>query len=591
MKPSLTLLLIFIFAAGSTPGQKAEPDPNACNSEFAKFIVDQQVVEGRSVAETDKRIRILIRAADFLWNSDRSKGREYFTEAYKTASERFAEKGFEKTAGSGFTTLKPDYRFEVIRAIAKRDGRWARKLTEELLQEYKRSAADRPQIDKNREIDSIMSIAIENVVTNPELSWYLFRRLFQETIDHQWYWTLYGVAAKDRAFADALYIELLQKLANSSPRRLNFLSAYPFGRDRIFGFEKMQYGTSLPEDFVPNENFQAKFIDTFLRRADSFASDPSNFNQAPEQYRQPEAVYLVSVLGELEPIIVQKFPFFLSRLAVARSKAFSMLSEENKKDLENRDKSNSAQSRSFEDRISELESANEKGLLKDSMILSVLISGLKTEEEFRILEPWLEKVSDADARIQMSNYYWFLRSMLAIDEKRLDDAQRFAEKVPELDHQAILKFKLAEKQLGDINDSASTYQTLLDVSKAARRSDDSVGKARVQLGLANLYEKFNHSFAISELSDAVITINHIKDEDLLASNIYRKIQTKDMSFYASFGVPGFGLEETFTNVSRDDFSLSLSNAKALDDRFYRTIAVIAIARNCIDRPVMNTPKR
>jgi hypothetical protein len=218
------------------------------------------------------------------------------------------------------------------------------------------------------------------------------------------------------------------------------------------------------------------------------------------------------------------------------------------------------------------------------MILRALISGLKTEEQFKILEPWLDKMTDPEGRAGSMHYFWFKRSQLATKEKRFADAQKYAVKVPELEHQAILWFEIAEKQLADINDSATAYQTLADVGKVARRAEDSVGKAQVLLGLANLYEKLNHSFAITELSDAVTVINKVKDADLQSKYLLRYIQVKDMSFGASFSTPGYDLETTFSALSKTDFSLPLSNARTIDDKYYRTLAVIAIAKNCIDRP-------
>jgi hypothetical protein len=106
----------------------------------------------------------------------------------------------------------------------------------------------------------------------------------------------------------------------------------------------------------------------------------------------------------------------------------------------------------------------------------------------------------------------------------------------------------------------------------------------VLLGLAHLYEKVNHSFAISELGEAVAVANRLKDADLQSRYSMLHIRVKDMGFGASLSTPGYDLENTFTMLSKNDFSLPLSNAKAIDDKFYRTIAVIAIAKNCIDRP-------
>jgi len=278
-------------------------------------------------------------------------------------------------------------------------------------------------------------------------------------------------------------------------------------------------------------------------------------------------------------------------LNAAISKTMALISDGDRKKMSERENQKSNVSRTFEERIEELEKADEEGKLTDAMILRALIPGMKTDDEFRRFEPWLEKISEAEGRSGSINYFWFIRSKLAIKDTRYADAQKYAAKVPEVEHQAILWFDIAEKQLADINDSATAHQTLADVARVARRAEDSAGKAMVMLGLANLYEKINHSFAISELSDAVSVINKVKDADLQANWILRHIKVKDMAFGASFSTPGYDLERTFTTLSKTDYSLPLSNAKAIDDKYYRTLAVIAIAKNCIDRPKPKAERR
>ncbi len=585
IRPFILLVCISLSAVAQAP--ETPTDDHVCNDDFAKSLVDQQVTESRSVEETDKRVRILTKSGDFLWKFDQPRAREYFTEAYKVASDRFKEKGFEKKEygrGNIYVQL-PDYRFEVLRAIARHDPAWARKLTDEILKEMEADAANRNDPDKSQEIGSLMTIALENVKTNPALSWYLYRRLMRENVDYSWYWQLFGVAGKDAAFADALYLELIASHSTATPRRVLYLSAYPFARDRMFGYEKTQYSANIPEGLTAKPQLQARFLDLMLRRSDAFASDPNNFNlPSTESWRPAEGVYIVTALQELQPIVIQSFPALLPRLHVALSKGMSMLSESDRKKISDRENAKSDFNRSFEERIAELEKADEEGKLTDAMILRALIGGLKTEEQFRIFEPWLDKITEAEGRAGSINYFWFIRSQLATKERRFADAQKHAAKVPEVEHQAILWFEIAEKQLADINDSATAYQTLADVGKVARRAEDSVGKAQVLLGLANLYEKLNHSFAVSELSDAVGVINKVKDADLQAKYLLRFIQVKDMSFGASFSTPGYDLETTFAALSKSDFSLPLSNARTIDDKYYRTIAVIAIAKNCIDRP-------
>src|SRR5688572_18884840 len=165
-----------------------------------------------------------------------------------------------------------------------------------------------------------------------------------------------------------------------------------------------------------------------------------------------------------------------------------MLNADGRKSLDDREKWKSRGTKGFDERIAELEKADEEGKLADAMILNVLISGLlKTEEQFRKLESWIEKMSDADDRGKSSDYFWFLRSQLATKEKRFADAQKHAVKVKEVEYQAILLFEVAEKQLEDVNDAAKVYDTLADIGRLARKAEDSVGKAKVLLGLAHLY--------------------------------------------------------------------------------------------------------
>lgn len=110
-----------------------------------------------------------------------------------------------------------------------------------------------------------------------------------------------------------------------------------------------------------------------------------------------------------------------------------------------------------------------------------------------------------------------------------------------------------------------------------------IAKARVLLGLSFVYERSDHQFAINALSDAVNTINHLEDPDILSTSLIRQIKTDNHMFFAVFEMPGYGLEEVFKQVSKNDLEIPYANAKALQDRYFRTLAVIGVAQNCIDR--------
>jgi len=256
-----------------------------------------------------------------------------------------------------------------------------------------------------------------------------------------------------------------------------------------------------------------------------------------------------------------------------------------RKDVQAREARNEELNFGFERRLKQLEEAEAKGKLTDFMIVSLLTWGEKnkTEEQFRLIEPWLEKISEAPAREGAFNYFWFLRAQLAIKEGRYDDAEKFARKVPEVEHRAILLFELAEKQLKNVNDAATVYSTLRDIGRLAEQAEDSVEKARVLLALVNKYSKINSVFAMQELSDAVRVLNRLENPQILSAFIGRIIAGKNFSFTTSFSMPAYDLESTFREISKSNFELSLSNAKSLDDRFLRALAVFAIAKNCVEQ--------
>jgi hypothetical protein len=575
-------LLALIFAHAAIFAQVSNTQNQACNADFARLLVEQQVNDAKTIEETDKRIKILLRAADFLWKFEEETARKYFAEAFQVAVERFKEKGFEsKNLGKGGFTLLPDLRMEVVRAIARKDGEWAKRLSEQLLQEFEKSVEERKNpFDKTREIQTLLEIARENAKTNPNLSQYLFARVMRYPLDFHWYAALFSVAAENKSMADALYVQLLQNYQNETPRRMLFLSAYPFAAQRIFGVDKYQYGSMPPDALQPNPNLQRQFLQTFFRRIGTFTANSDNLNAPTESYQLPESAIMVSALQEIEPIVVQNFPNLIESLALAKSQASSVLNEDAAKSLESKQKTYQNFNVGFDEKLKLLEEANAVGKLLDQQIVN-LVFNAKKEEEFKKLESWVEKIKEEKTREQTTAYYYFKRSETARKDRRFDDAKRFALKVPEIEFRATLFFELASEQLKNVTDAASVLETLSDVSKMARSSDDSSAKAQVLLGLAFRYEKANHTIALTELGEAIRVINSLENPDIFADYMTRQISGTGFIFLASFSTTGFNMEKTFEEISKKDFELSLANARNLNDKYFRTIAVLAVAKNCI----------
>ncbi len=291
---------------------------------------------------------------------------------------------------------------------------------------------------------------------------------------------------------------------------------------------------------------------------------------------------MLTALAELEPIVIERFPFLLQRFAEARSQATSLLTDEMQKSMTDREKTDEISALSFDERLKRVEKADEEGKLTDAMIVNLVTWGDKTEAQFRALEPWLDKLKEERVKIASTSYFLFLRAKLAIKEKRFDDAERHAKKVPEVEHRSVLAFETAEEQLKNVNDAALAYQTLNEVAKLVRTTENSATKAKILLGLTYQYEKINHGFALEELGEAIRVINRMKDPDLFSTSVIRQIVGKTFAHYAMYSIPGYDLESTLRNISKNDYDLGLSNARSLDDKYLRTIAVLAVAKNCVE---------
>ncbi len=566
------------------PDKKDEPI--SCRMENALQLVEGQVIEANKKTESVKLIKILTRAAEFTWDLDELKAREYYTKAFDTAKKRFAEKGFEQDKAGNEKDVniflpKPDYRMDVIRSIAKKDSKWARKLTEEILKLYEKDLENRDSLTKTKELSELMRIAIENLENNRALSNFIFDQVMKYPLDNYWLYGLMSIVRTDPAYADKLYQKLLNNYRNESIRRLLFLSSYPFARDRIMGADKMQYGSQPPENFIQNIPMQIAFTQVFLNRINVLTSVPTIINQRDEENRLTEPVYMITGLLDLEPYVRDNFPQMLQSYGLTRSKVEGLLTDDNRKYLENQQRIFQQNQTTFEEKIKQLEEADSENKLTDFQIIN-LVFWLKKEEEFKILESWLDKIKNEKNREETVNYFYHKRSTVALENKNFELARKYADKVPEVEFRGMLYFDIVRQQFNEYNESPNVRENLLEVSKFARKSKDTVSKAQVLLGLANIYEEVEHFYALDELGEAVKVINKLENPDIFAGYISRQIFGQGFGFVATFSTPGYNLENAFNAVSKKDFELTLAHAESLNDQYFQTLAVLAIAKNCVE---------
>jgi hypothetical protein len=586
MKKSVCVLQIasaIFLSATFVFSQEVQPIQQ-CDAQLARSLVETQVSDSKTVTETDKQIKILLRAADFLWEMDEPRARKHFTDALDLARERFKEKGVETKGNGRFTERQDDFRFQVLTAIAKRDAAWANKLTDQVLEDAKASRqegenSERPASDN--ETSKLLEISSSLLKSNKTAAFQFARRAAQsfpfDENTMRWHSFLYRAAEADQAQADALYGELLAARGGASIKikNLYFLSGYPFGNSGNYGVNNATVGSTVPATFAPNPNLQRQYLNVLIK--ETLALKP--VAEAPKnKWQMPDALVAFSILQDLEPVVAERFSNLQPQLVAAKSYANSLMTAENASALDERRKGNEAARAPFDKKVEELEKKAD-AKVSDSDIVN-LIFAAKTDEQMSKAAEWLVKIDEEAVRESATNYLWFRRAELATKENRLPDAEKHAEKVSELEHRAIIYFKIAEAKLKQESLKEPAAAVLETTVKAAMKAPNGVERAQVLLGTAFFFEKYNQYRAAEILSEAVKTINRVENPDLSVSSIYRKIEGKDFGYYTSIETPGYNLEKSFEQVSRKDFQGALNQARNLDDKYLRTLAVVAVVGDC-----------
>lgn len=583
MKRILPLSVFCLFFAAS--GLRAQaPASNAaplkqCDARLARQLVEQQADFSRTLGETDRRISVLVKVADFLWTGDEDSARKYFAEAFQIAQERNREKDGEKVESKSAIAEKIDYRFTVVSAVARRDAEWAKKLSEIILKEFDedKEKDKRSSFDKNREVRETLGVAAQTAKDNPDLALTLARRAMRYPLTNVWYFWLYRIAENNRALADRIYAEAVANYKDAEFFRLLYLSAYPFANERIFGIEKYSLGASVPADFSPDPFLQRQLLVALIRRA--LKLTPENTEKSM-QTATPENAVAVIALNEIEPLIAERFPDLTQAFSQAKLHAASVVSNEIMNAAEKRNESGKNFNKSFAEKLKEAEEADAIGKLTDFQVYQ-LATTAKKEEDFKAAESWLDKMRAEQTRRATINYFYFQRSKLATEEKRFDEAAKFAERTAKIETRAVLYFDIAEAKAAEPNAPRhETLDTLLQVYQMAQKAPDSIEKAQVLMGLANAYEKVEHSNALDALALSIKTANALENPDLFTSSQTQQIKGDTFLFFANYEVPGFDLNKTFYEISRKDFQGALAQAQSFTDKYLRTLAIIAAVKDC-----------
>jgi hypothetical protein len=583
---TLALCAAASVSGGNASAQTAQtvPEPSSlCGRENALEIVRQQVEAAKTFEDAAQRIAVMIRAADLLWPYQPENARATFAEAFDLAEKDFKLKGDErKKSGRGLLVETPDQRYVVVRAVAKRDPAWARRLTEEMLNKDRQESASASATGSQSDVKTAWTLldtaapllpsdqAAANAFASASLKYPASFRLTP---------FLYKLAEVNQKEADRFYRRALAAYGDAPAREFLYLAAYPFGWGDA---GDMPWGGAynVPASFAPDVALKRLFVQALLRRAQQALQTPSdeadNFNGLPGNG------HILQVLARLDPQVRRTTPDLAGAAEQTRNNLLSSLSQENRdRVLKPQSDEDSPPSRTFDEQLEAASNETDANRRDESLVSLTLGAGLKESPE-RVVKA-ADKVSDPAQRAQLLDWVYFTRAQAAAKDGQLDEATRLASKVQALDQRAYLYSEVAGQLLRKQETQNQARALLDELVATANKGPDTVVTARALLSAGYLYLNADAARAAEVFADAVKCVNRIKSPDFSRQSQVRRLEGKGFARYAIFRTPGFDPETAFRELAKADFDGALSLASNLADKPLRAVTTLALADYCLRR--------
>ena len=596
IRASLLVSLLLCIALNSTAQTQKKPPAIVsplCTRTNAVENTRQQILFSRTFDHVAGRIAVLLRSADLLWPYEQDKALAAFMEAFDLATQNFKEQGEQVRRSSdaqfAMRMTLPDQRYKVIAALAKRDPAVARKLADQMLKDEAREAADKPATDNKAArstAEKLLNVAsgLAPADQNAALNFARASLRYPATLSLASF--LYNLAKVNQARADQFYVEALAAYAAAPMDQLLYLSAYPFGNNRDSGEMPSYTLYRIPDGFVPNAEFQRKFVQTLLARAQSESEAPvQHVSRGLSDLGQMWVAF-----SRLEKQIQTNLPDLFDSAVQTRDKLYALLNPSMQTVATEAIDRDNPPKRSFDEQVeAALKLANVDQ--RDQGLTFAVLNGSRDETAERVVGV-IDKISDATVRSELANWFFFYRAQSLIDEKKLDEARTSASKVSELDQRAYLFARIAEKSLDESEDQTQAREMLNEIADAAAKAPKTIVSARTLLALAHLYAKIDVNRGVQELGNAVKTINAIESPDFTNQMVMVKIEGKTFGAFGSYSTPGFNPENAFREMGRIDFDGTLAHATSFADKPLRGLTTLAVIEPCLEvAPAKAAPRK
>jgi tetratricopeptide (TPR) repeat protein len=567
--------------------------------------------EGALIDDKRQSVRIQSAAADTLWTRDEPTARGFFLQSFQKATDYYRETNddnMETRKGSSFTR-RDDLRLEVIKLTSKHDAQLARTFTDQYVSDLRAAAEARPATSgpgKGPEMNpalfgktdagsrELLMAAASLIETDQKMAMELAMRSISGGIPMQMAGFLNQLGNKSRESADAVFQASLKRLTSEpqpAPGQLLILAAYPFGENRVMisdGGNVNSMGFDKARDFALND----KQIDSFLMASAFVLTRASEINATATPDMAPRYNSAIFAARYLEPKVAQYKPAMLEDWRALSTKLQSASTDKVREGIDDSLRESATQRdqgsapvgapdrvKSMLDAADQAKSFDEK----DQRLMSAAMTAMQNGEYARALGI-VERISDTDYRDKGKAWVSSRAAVKAIEEKRLEDAIKYANDVPETDERAYLFYQIASIAVSN-QDKGRAMELLEDAVRYVSKADVGLGKLRALIGLASLYLRLDVARSFEVLGDAVKVADKIGSYSPDDARLVRTLTNKqgNSSMVSISNVEAFDFSRTFAAFAAVDFDRALTLANSFESKSLKYAAMIAVAGKLLER--------
>lgn len=581
---------------------------------MASSLLTTLAEEARSFRDLALRARVQARAADALWETDTENARSLFKRAWESAEAADEEYGRlseqeqrGRSAARGTTALRdqPSMRREVLRLAARHD----RELGEEFLvklEEARKKEAENapvqpnsqgtPRIDPDNPPQAMaqrLSLArqlledgdVERALQFADPALYPVNTFGMNILDM--------LHEKSPAAADGRYLSLLGRAISdpvSDANTISLLSAYLF--------TPYMYITARPDGNnhtrrwsdknAPRADITPELRNAFFRTAATVLLGPQGEPDLSSSGRRGTFVVIARMLPLFEKFGNDQAPALRARLGMLANEVPEQMRQmDNPLYTRGIIPEDTSKDR-VQDALDRLQRAKTPEERDRVYYQAAMAASGKDYERARQLA---DKIEDTELRKQLNSFLVFDAMRQAIDDKKPDDALRFARSQELTTIQRTWGLTEIGRVLGKTEkDRAAEVLDLAGV-EARRLDQSSPDRMRMLVAVVTQMQKVDSARAWEMMSEVIKSANAISGFSGEDGELTTRVEFKGGGAMTNnFTVESFDLTGLFTALAEEDFNRAADLPKGFTAESPRAVAMLAVARTVLVKKVKAEPR-